>query len=120
MKSSWQIPPKHQSKYLGGSESESIEIPPFQTQMYLVKIPLNVNIVKNIYFIKNSFENFMKWGLKGGISIDADSGPPKHMHFDAAVVFVKKTSLSFRLALAILCSILEPIEVVSRKDHFGR
>ena len=21
------------------------------------------------------FENFMKWGMKGGISIDADSGP---------------------------------------------
>ena len=28
-----------------------------------------------IYFIKTVFENFWKWGLKGGISIDTDSGP---------------------------------------------
>ena len=26
----WQIPPQHQSTYLGGSESASIEIPPFR------------------------------------------------------------------------------------------
>ena len=32
-----------------------------------------------IYFIKTVFENFMKWGLKGGISIDADSGPPRYV-----------------------------------------
>ena len=32
----------------------------------------------------------MKWGLKGVISIDADSGPPG-MYFDAAVVFVTKS-----------------------------
>ena len=25
------------------------------------------------------FWNFMKWGLKGGISIDADSGPPRYV-----------------------------------------
>ena len=37
-------------------------------------------------------------GLKGGISIDPDSGPPS-MYFDAAVVFVTKSSLLFRLAL---------------------
>ena len=29
--------------------------------------------------IKNFFWNFMKWGLKGGISIDADSGPPMYV-----------------------------------------
>ena len=28
-----------------------------------------------IYFIKTVFENFMKWGLKGGISIATDFGP---------------------------------------------
>ena len=28
---------------------------------------------------KNFFWNFMKWGLKGEISIDADSGPPKYV-----------------------------------------
>ena len=47
----------------------------------------------------------MKWGLKGEISIDADSWPLRHaigMYFDAAVVFVTWNSLLFRLALAIL------------------
>ena len=32
-----------------------------------------------IYFIKILFENFMKWGLKGGISFDADSGPFRYV-----------------------------------------
>ena len=50
--------------------------PPFQTQIYLVKVPLNVNIVKQDLLNKKTvFENFMKWCLKGGISIDTDSGP---------------------------------------------
>ena len=30
VRSSWQIPPQHQSTYLGGPESASIEIPPFR------------------------------------------------------------------------------------------
>ena len=31
---------------------------------------------RKIYFIKKTvFENFMKWGMKGGISIATDSGP---------------------------------------------
>ena len=34
---------------------------------------------KKIVSLKKSFFwNFMKWGLKGGISIDADSGPPMY------------------------------------------
>ena len=54
--------------------------PPFQTQIYLVKVPLNVNIVKQDLINKKTvFENFMKWGLKGGISIDADSEPPRYI-----------------------------------------
>ena len=32
-----------------------------------------------IYFIKTIFEDFMKWGLKGGISIDTDSGPHEYL-----------------------------------------
>ena len=32
-----------------------------------------------IYFIKTVFENFMKWGLKGGISIDANYGPLRYV-----------------------------------------
>ena len=38
-----------------GSESASIEIPPFQTQIYLVNVPLNVNIVKQDLFSKKQF-----------------------------------------------------------------
>ena len=39
----------------------------------------------------------MKRGLKGGISIDADSGPCRYvpsMYFDAAVVFVTFIQIS--------------------------
>jgi hypothetical protein len=76
--------------------------PPFQTQIYLVKVPLNVNIVKKIYFIKNIFWKFYQvrserrdfnwyrvWGLLG-------------MYFDAVVVEVKTFLILFRLTLAIL------------------
>ena len=40
-------------------------------------------------------------GLKGGISIDADSGPPRYV-FDAAGVFLTNSQLFLRLAVAIL------------------
>ena len=32
-----------------------------------------------IYFIETVFKKFMKWGLKGEISIDVDSGPPSYV-----------------------------------------
>ena len=51
---------------------------PFQTQIFLDKVPLNVNIVKKDLPKKPVFENYMKQGLKGGISIDTDSGPFKY------------------------------------------
>ena len=48
------------------------------------------------------FKNhFSEIGLKGRISIDADSGSLRGMFFDAAIVFVKNFSL--RLGPAILC-----------------
>ena len=53
--SSWLLLPQHQSKYPRGPESVSIEIPPFQTQIYLVKVPLNVKIVKQDLLNKNQF-----------------------------------------------------------------
>ena len=50
----------------------------FQTQIYLVKIPLNVNIVKQYLLNKKQFLKIL-WSivscLKGGISIDTDSWP---------------------------------------------
>ena len=52
---------QHQSTYPRGPESASIEISPFQTQIYLVNVPLNVNIVKQDSLDKKTvFENFMK------------------------------------------------------------
>ena len=67
--------------------------PPFQTQIYLVNEPL-----KNVNIVKQDLLNFMKWGLKGRISILSLLG----MYFDAVVVEVEKNSLLFRLALVIL------------------
>ena len=56
------------SKYIPRRPRISINWnPPFQTQIYLVSSK------------KNFFWNFMKWGLKGGISIEADSGPPRYV-----------------------------------------
>ena len=52
--------------------------------LYQLKSPLSdANLLckstsklwNKIYFIKTVFETFMKWGLKGGISIDTDSWP---------------------------------------------
>ena len=65
VKSWWQILPQHQSTYLRGRESASIEISLF--------------IPSKCFLKKNFFWNFMKWGLKGGISIYADSGPPRYV-----------------------------------------
>ena len=70
----------------------------FQTQIYLVKIPLNVNIVKqDLLHEKNNSGNFMK-GFQS-MPILSCLG----MYFDNAEVFVKKTKLLIRLAPAILC-----------------
>ena len=67
---------KYKITHLGVPESASIETPPFQTKIYLVRVPLNVNIVKQDLLNKTTvFEKFMKWGLKD--SIEANSGPPK-------------------------------------------
>ena len=51
--------------------------PPFQAQIYLVKVPLNVNIVTQDLLHKNSFWKFYEVRFERGISNDADSGPPR-------------------------------------------
>ena len=43
----------------------------WKKKMFLKKIFVSLK--------KNYFWNFMKWGLKGGISIDADSDPPRYV-----------------------------------------
>ena len=55
VKTSQLLLPQHQSTYPRGSESASIEIPPFQTKSQLVKVSLNVNIVKQDLLHKKQF-----------------------------------------------------------------
>ena len=76
--------------------------PPFQTQMKLVKVPLNVNIVKQDLLNKKQFLKIL-WSevWKGGFQLIQILGL-LGMYFDAVVVEVKTFSLLFRLALAIL------------------
>ena len=75
----WQIPPRHQ-KYIPKRTRICINWNPLiQTQIYLVKVTLSVNIVKQDFLHRKTvFENFMKWSLKGGISIDG-SCPPRYI-----------------------------------------
>jgi hypothetical protein len=74
VKKCWLLISQHQSTYPRGPESALIEIPTF-TQIYLVKVPLNVNIVKQDLLCKTQFLKLIfKWYLKGGISIYTDSG----------------------------------------------
>ena len=69
-----------------------------------------------IYFIKTVFENFMKWGLKGGISIDADSGPLRyvlwcwgnicHQLFTFMQIYSGHTVFPKRVCFLIFCRFL--------------
>ena len=57
----WQILPQHQSTYIRGPESVSIEIPPYQTKIYLLSKSSSkweCYEVRSKYFIKNSFWKF--------------------------------------------------------------
>ena len=75
--------------------------PPFQTQIYLVKVPLNVNIVKQDLLNKKKLLKIL-WSAvwKGGFQLIQILGL-LGMHFEAVVVEVKTFLLLFRLALAI-------------------
>ena len=77
--------------------------PPFQTQIYLVKVPINVNIVKQDLLHKKQFLKIL-WSevWKGGFQLIQILGL-MGMYFDTVVVEVETFLLLFRLALAILC-----------------
>ena len=49
------------------------------TKSYLVKVPLNVNIVKQDLLHKYISWKFYEVRSERGISIDADSGPPRYV-----------------------------------------
>ena len=76
--------------------------PPFQTQIYLVKVPLSVNIVKQDLLHKKQFLKIL-WSefWKGGFQLMLIL-VLLGMYFDAVVVFVTSQTLLYRLALAIL------------------
>ena len=128
----WQIPPQHQSTYLGGPESASIEIPPFGPFLWSkfskMKIFKKFRIAPKFFFALQYIKNWTKvvhWttffcSWKKIVSLKKTSfeilwsGVWKGgfqlmlilgllgMYFDAAVVFVTSQTLLFRLALAIL------------------
>ena len=125
----WQIPSQHQSTYLGGPESASIEIPPFRP--HFIKFQKNIFIfqeqkkfVQGTTFVRFFMyskpkisewsENFWKFLFlkiyfikkvwKGGFQLMLILGL-LGMYFDAAVVFVTSQTLFLRLALAILCEL---------------
>ena len=77
--------------------------PPFQTQIYLVKVPLSVNIVKQDLLHKKQFLKIL-WSevWKGRFQLMLILGR-LGMYFDTVVVFVTSQTLLFRLALTILC-----------------
>ena len=60
----WQIPPQHQSTYLGGPESASIEIPPFRPFLWSkfskIKIFKNFWIAPNFCFALQCIKNRLK------------------------------------------------------------
>ena len=93
---------KNCGKYYNSSIKEAQNLhqlkSPFQTKNCIVKESLNVSILQ----LDLHHEIFRKEGLKGDISINADTGPLRRTYFDALVVFVMIFTLLFRLALAIL------------------
>ena len=99
--------PQYQNTYPRGPESMYINWNiPFQTQIYLVNVPLNVNIVKQNLLNKKQFlKNLWREVWKGGFQLMQILGL-LGMYFDAVVVEVEKFLLFFfKLALAILCSV---------------
>ena len=97
----WQIPPQHQSTHLRGPESATIETL-FQNQSYLVKIPLNLNIVKQDLPHKIFWKFDEVRSERGGFQLMLIL-VLLGMYFDAVVVFITSQTLLFRLALAMLC-----------------
>jgi len=98
LKKSWLLLPQHQSTYHRGQEYTSI----FQTQIYLVKVPLNVNIVKQDLLNKKQFLKILWCEVwKKEFQLIQILGP-LGKYFDAVLVEVKTFLLFFRLALAKL------------------
>ena len=99
--------PHHQSKYIPKRHRICINWnPTFQTQIYLVKIPLDVNIVKQDLLNKKQLLKILRSDVwKEGFQLIQILGLLS-LYFDAVVVEVKTFLLLFWLALAILCIVI--------------
>ena len=85
------------SEYVGDPESVSIEIPPFRLHF--------IKFLKTVFYAVNlvsQCSHLEIWVQKEGFQLIQILGL-LCMYFDAAVVFVTKSSLLFRLAVGILC-----------------
>ena len=107
------------SKYIPRRPRISINWnPPFQTSLHKISkvdfFRLTKNFFRNKIFLflkkkivslkKNSFQILWSEVWKGGFQLMLILGL-LGMYFDAAVVFVKNSSLLFRLTVAILCAL---------------
>ena len=119
VKKSWLLLPQHQSTHLRGPESASI-----QTQIYLLKVSLNVNIVKQDLLNKKQFLKIL-WSevWKGGFQLIQILGL-LGMFFDAVVAELKTflllfwlTTLSF-MHLSMQSSIRLLIQRIFKKYTF--
>ena len=97
----WQIPTQHQSTYLRGPESASIEIPSFRP--HFIKFSKTVSYEVNLPSQHSHLEVLLlsKLVWKGGFQL-MQILVLLGMYFDAAVVFITSQLLLFRLALAVL------------------
>ena len=104
----WQILPQHQSSYLTGTESASIEIPSFR--------PHFIKILKTVFYEVNLTSQLSHLEVlllskfcseKGGFQL-MQILDLLGMYFGAAVVFVTNFSLLFKLVVAILCPEILP------------
>ena len=100
---SWrQILPQHQSTYLRGPESASIEIPP--NRPHIINFSKTVSFEVNLTLQHSHLEVLLLtkfWSEMGGFQLMQILGL-LGMYFDVSVVFVTSHPLLFRLALAIL------------------
>jgi hypothetical protein len=101
--SSWLLLPQHQSTYLRGSESASIEIPPFRPQF--IKFSKTVFYEVNLVSQRSHLEVLLvsEFGSeREDFNWCSFWASWVHIYFDAVVLEVEKNLLLFRLALAIL------------------
>ena len=106
VKTWWQILLQHQSTYLRGPEFTSIEIPPFRTHFIkFLKTAVNCFLCIKSYFtmftLRGIFTKYVNLVWKVRFQLMQFLGL-LGVYFITVVVFITKSALLFRLALAIM------------------